>query len=65
MTVLALNATDQFSLEIIQRCEQHDRAIAGEISPDDREALGQQAWRSDIGQHPSGQDALVDYLLRD
>jgi len=31
MTVLALDATDQFTLEIIQCCEQRDRAVASVI----------------------------------
>lgn len=31
MAVLALDATDQFALEIIQRREQRDRAVAGVI----------------------------------
>ncbi len=31
MAVLALDATDQFALEIIQRCEQRDRAVASVI----------------------------------
>ena len=31
MAVLALDATDQLALEIIQRCEQRDRAVANVI----------------------------------